>query len=77
MNSSEPIHLIQKRPYLFMASAVSDFTPKYPQVGKMKKSDIGDSWTIELKQNPDILSTINKDGITTIGFKAEMDSKRG
>jgi len=77
MNSSEPIHLIQKRPYLFMAAAISDFTPKYPQVGKMKKSDIGDSWSIELKQNPDILSTIDKDGITTIGFKAEMDIDKG
>ena len=77
MNSSESIHLIQKRPYLFMASAVSDFTPKFPQIGKIKKSDIGDSWSIELKQNPDILSTINKDGITTIAFKAEMDKERG
>jgi len=77
MNSSQPIHLIQKRPYLFMASAVSDFTPKFPQIGKIKKSDIGDSWTIELKQNPDILQEINKDGITTIAFKAEMDSEKG
>ncbi len=77
MSSSEPIHLIQKRPYLFMAAAVSDFTPKYPQNGKIKKSSIGDSWSIELKENPDILSTINKDGITTIGFKAEMDSVNG
>ena len=77
MSSSEPIHLIQKRPYLFMASAISDFTPKYPQNGKIKKSSIGDSWSIELKENPDILSTINKDGITTIGFKAEMDSVNG
>jgi len=77
MNSSQPIHLIQKRPYLFMASAVSDFTPKFPQIGKIKKSDIGDSWSIELKQNPDILQEINKDGITTIAFKAEMDSEHG
>ena len=60
-----------------MASAVSDFTPKFPQKGKIKKSSIGSSWSIELKENPDILSTINKDGITTIGFKAEMDSKNG
>ncbi|HHB93708.1 MAG TPA: bifunctional phosphopantothenoylcysteine decarboxylase/phosphopantothenate--cysteine ligase CoaBC, partial [Campylobacterales bacterium] len=77
MNSSQPIHLIQKRPYLFMAAAVSDFTPKYPQIGKIKKSDIGDKWSIELKQNPDILQEINKDGITTIAFKAEMDIDKG
>jgi phosphopantothenoylcysteine decarboxylase/phosphopantothenate--cysteine ligase len=77
MNSSEPIHLIQKRPYLFMTAAVSDFTPKFPQIGKIKKSDIGNSWNIELKENPDILQGINKDGITTIAFKAEMDSNKG
>ena len=77
MNSSEPVHLIQKRPYLFMTSAVSDFTPRFPQVGKMKKSDIGEKWSVELKQNPDILQKINKDGLITIGFKAEMDEKKG
>ena len=77
MNSSEPIHLIQKRPYLFMTAAVADFTPKFPQVGKLKKSTIGDEWRVELKQNPDILTSLNKDGLTTVGFKAEMDSERG
>jgi phosphopantothenoylcysteine decarboxylase/phosphopantothenate--cysteine ligase len=77
MNSSEPPHLIQKRPYLFMVAAISDFTPKYPQVGKIKKSDIGEDWSIALKQNPDILKEVNKDGLTTIGFKAEMDSQQG
>jgi len=77
MNSSEPVHLIQKKPYLFMAAAVSDFTPKFPQVGKIKKSDIGDKWSIELKQNPDVLQKIDKFGLTTIGFKAEMDEING
>jgi phosphopantothenoylcysteine decarboxylase/phosphopantothenate--cysteine ligase len=77
MNSSEPLHLIQKKPYLFMAAAVADFTPKFPQIGKIKKSDIGDKWRIELKQNPDILQEINKEGLITIGFKAEMDAKNG
>jgi len=77
MNSNQPPHLIQKRPYLFMAAAVSDFTPKFPQMGKLKKRDIGERWSLELKRNPDILESINKDGITTIGFKAEMDPKKG
>jgi phosphopantothenoylcysteine decarboxylase/phosphopantothenate--cysteine ligase len=77
MNSSNPIHLIQKRPYLFMASAVADYTPKFPQVGKMKKSDIGSDWTIELKETTDILSAIDKDNLTTIAFKAEMDIENG
>jgi phosphopantothenoylcysteine decarboxylase/phosphopantothenate--cysteine ligase len=72
----EQIHLIQKKPYLFMAAAVSDFVPKYPQDTKIKKEDIGDEWNLELKQNIDILSSINKEGIVTIGFKAEMDEEK-
>ena len=77
MNSSESIHLIQKKPYLFMAAAVADYTPKFPQVGKMKKSDIGDEWTVELKQTADILTEVNKLGLYTIAFKAEMDKENG
>ena len=77
MNSSEPIHLIQKKPYLFMAAAIADFTPKFPQVGKMKKSDIGDEWNIEMKQTTDILNEVNKLGLITVGFKAEMNSQTG
>ena len=77
MNSSDPIHLIQKRPYLFMAAAVADYTPKFPQVGKMKKSDLGDEWNIQMKQTADILTEVNKLGLTTVGFKAEMDEEKG
>ncbi len=77
MNSSEPIHLIQKKPYLFMAAAVADYTPKFPQVGKMKKSDIGDEWKVDLKQNADILTEVNKQGLVTVGFKAEMNAEKG
>ena len=76
MNSSDR-HLIQKEPYLFMVAAVSDFTPKFPQEGKLKKSMIGEAWNIELKQTPDILSSLNKIDIKTIAFKAEMDEKNG
>jgi len=36
---------------------------------------IGPTWKLELKQNIDILSTLNKDGIYTIGFKAETDEE--
>ena len=77
MNSSEPIHLIQKKPYLFMVAAVADFTPKFPQVGKMKKADIGDEWNIQMKQTADILTEVNKLGLITVGFKAEMDKEKG
>jgi phosphopantothenoylcysteine decarboxylase/phosphopantothenate--cysteine ligase len=77
MNSSDPVHLIQKRPYLFMVAAVSDYTPKFPQKGKLKKEHLGESWSLELTRTTDILSSLNKDGITVIGFKAEMDKEKG
>jgi phosphopantothenoylcysteine decarboxylase/phosphopantothenate--cysteine ligase len=69
----EHIHLIEKTPYLFMAAAVSDYIPLYEQNGKLKKELLGDTWELKLKKNRDILESIDKEGITTIGFKAEMD----
>ncbi len=76
MNNSDR-HLIQKEPYLFMVAAVSDFSPKFPQDGKLKKSMLGESWNIELKQTPDILSSLDKMDIKTVAFKAEMDEIDG
>ncbi|MCD4668322.1 MAG: bifunctional phosphopantothenoylcysteine decarboxylase/phosphopantothenate--cysteine ligase CoaBC [Sulfurimonas sp.] len=73
--SSEQIHLIQKKPYLFMAAAVSDYIPKFPQDGKLKKDMLGDEFELSLTKNIDILNSIDKDGIITVGFKAEMDEK--
>ena len=73
MNSSEAMHIIQKKPFLFMAAAVADYRVKYPQDGKLKKSAIGKEWNLELVENIDILKSINKDGIISIGFKAEKD----
>jgi phosphopantothenoylcysteine decarboxylase/phosphopantothenate--cysteine ligase len=64
-----------KEPYLFMAAAVSDFVPETPQDGKIKKRDIGEQWELTLKQNVDILSTLSKEQIKTVAFKAEMDSQ--
>ncbi len=71
--SEERIRLIQKKPYLFMAAAVSDYVPKHPQNGKLKKEVIGKEWCLKMKKNIDILSTLDTEGITAIGFKAEMD----
>ena len=72
----EHIHLIQKTPYLFMAAAVSDYVPKYKQDAKLKKEALGKEWSLELVQNVDILSSLDKEGIITIGFKAEMDKEQ-
>jgi phosphopantothenoylcysteine decarboxylase/phosphopantothenate--cysteine ligase len=70
----EHIHLIQKKPYLFMAAAVSDYIPEFVQDGKLRKETLGDKFELSLKKNIDILSTIDKEGITVVGFKAEMDA---
>ena len=72
MDDSRP-ELIQKTPYLFMVAAVSDYVPSFPQDGKMKKEMIGELWNLDLKQNIDILSSLDKSEIYSIGFKAEMD----
>jgi phosphopantothenoylcysteine decarboxylase/phosphopantothenate--cysteine ligase len=76
MNATDR-HLIQKIPYLFMVAAVADFRPKFPQLGKVKKSMIGESWNIELTQTTDILSSLDKTDIKTVAFKAEMDTNEG
>ncbi len=77
LNNPDAMGMIQKTPYLFMVAAVADYTPTYPQDGKLKKTVIGEQWSLELKETEDILRTINKDGIITVGFKAEMDEKNG
>ena len=64
---------VTKTPYLFMAAAVSDYTPKYPQKGKMKKEQIGEEWSLELVKNQDILASVDKEGIYAVGFKAEIN----
>jgi len=72
--SVDAISLIQKKPYLFMVAAVSDYVCKHIQDGKLKKTTLGSEFTLELKQNIDILATIDKTDITCIGFKAELDA---
>jgi phosphopantothenoylcysteine decarboxylase/phosphopantothenate--cysteine ligase len=76
MSDANP-ELIQKKPFVFMAAAISDYIPSFPQHGKIKKSDIGEKWSLALKENQDILSSITSDDICTIGFKAEMDAEVG
>ena len=77
MNTADPVHWIQKTPYLFMAAAVADFAPKFAQDGKLKKDTLGSEWSLELTQTTDILRSLDKSGILTVGFKAEMDPEKG
>ncbi len=76
MDDSMP-ERIMKRPYLFMAAAVSDYRPAFPQKGKLKKETLGEKWSLELVKSVDILATLDKRGIYSVGFKAETDEKSG
>lgn len=67
--------LIQKTPYLFMVAAVSDYLPNEVHDGKLKKENLGLTWKLPLKQNMDILDSVTKEGIISIGFKAELDEE--
>lgn len=62
-----------KKPFLFMVAAVSDYLPEQNSNGKLKKEILGNSWSLKLKQNMDILASLDKKDIVSIGFKAEMD----
>ena len=66
---------LDKKSFLFMVAAVSDYIPKQKVDGKLKKEKLGETWSLELAKNIDILATLNKSEIYAIGFKAEMDKK--
>ena len=76
ITSTQAPRLIQKKPYLFMVAAVSDFVPAKIQKGKMKKEDMGETFELELAKNIDILSNIKEEGIKKIGFKVETDKQK-
>ncbi len=63
-----------KKPFLFMAAAVSDYIPPKSD-GKLKKENLGETWNLQLSLNIDILNSLDKKDVITIGFKAEMDKK--
>jgi len=64
-----------KKPYLFMVAAVSDYLPSLEISGKLKKEDLGNEWNLLLNQNLDILNSLNKEKVYSIGFKAETNNK--
>lgn len=59
------------KPYLFMVAAISDYRPKMHTKGKIKKDTIGEEWNIPCIKNADILTTLRRDAVCTIGFKLE------
>jgi len=72
VDSSKTI-LANKKPYLFMVAAVCDYIPKEILKGKFKKETIGGNWNLHLKQNIDILDSVDKSDSICVGFKVEMD----
>jgi phosphopantothenoylcysteine decarboxylase / phosphopantothenate---cysteine ligase len=63
---------------LVMAAAVADFAPVEAAASKIKRDAIrGETFTLELKRNPDILKTAgaNKGGRLVVGFALETDAE--
>lgn len=56
---------------LIMAAAVADFRPESVTEKKVKKTDDEDDWSLRLVKNPDILASVNREGLLKIGFAAE------
>jgi phosphopantothenoylcysteine decarboxylase/phosphopantothenate--cysteine ligase len=59
---------------IIMAAAVADYRPAAVSESKIKKETVGDTLTLELVKNPDILATAASNapaGQTVIGFAAE------
>ncbi|GEP26402.1 bifunctional phosphopantothenoylcysteine decarboxylase/phosphopantothenate--cysteine ligase CoaBC [Cryobacterium levicorallinum] len=62
---------------IIMAAAVADYRPKSVQLGKIKKDEVGDTLTLELVKNPDILAGLSasrRPGQQIIGFAAETEA---
>ncbi len=58
---------------LVMCVAVSDYICKQNYDFKLKKSELGKEWGLELKQNIDVLSSLKDFKCKKIGFKLEYD----
>lgn len=66
----------ESKPILFMAAAVSDYLPATRSTNKIKKEEMGSRWVLELIQNSDLLMSLERNGVVTVGFKAETDPLR-
>ncbi len=64
--------------WLIMCAAVADFAPVNLSANKLKKEDLGNSWTLEMERNPDILAEVvprhRSDNLKTVGFALETEN---
>ncbi len=65
---------------VIMAAAVADYRPTEISPEKLKKADLGESLTVELVRNPDVLAAIAADrprhSQIVVGFAAETEPDR-
>jgi phosphopantothenoylcysteine decarboxylase/phosphopantothenate--cysteine ligase len=65
---------------VIMAAAVADYRPVSVAQSKLKKDDLGETLSIELVRNPDVLARLAADrprhGQVVVGFAAETESDR-
>ncbi|KEA46588.1 phosphopantothenate synthase [Campylobacter mucosalis] len=60
---------------LVMSAAVSDYVSDKIFSGKLKKSELGDEWSLKLVKNLDILSELKGFKCQKIGFKLETNTQ--
>jgi phosphopantothenoylcysteine decarboxylase/phosphopantothenate--cysteine ligase len=65
---------VEAADWLIMAAAVADYAP-VPAAGKLKKDDLGETWSLALGRNPDILASAapkyRAAGARIVGFALE------
>ena len=57
---------------LVMAAAVADFRPSESLARKQKRGGL-EHWTLELERNPDLIASIEREGLIKVAFAAETD----
>jgi phosphopantothenoylcysteine decarboxylase/phosphopantothenate--cysteine ligase len=63
---------------IIMAAAVADYTPESPADGKIKKTEIGEKLTLDMKSTTDILKELGenkKAGQLLVGFALESEKE--
>lgn len=64
-------HAVNDADVLVMAAAVADFRPESATDEKVKKKDDEEHFDLRLTKNPDILASVERDGLVKVGFAAE------